>query len=193
MPQESISHSLLTIKETAAYLRIPVPTAYCLAQRGQIPAIQIGGRWRIRKSALDRDILREDRSRQLEILVVEDDSALQELFRVFLKKIGFGRVVVGTASDAIASLGKQRFDFMFLDLLLPDGTGDMVYEKAKQIDPDLNVVVMTGHPKSEALARILRFSPVTLIKKPFDMKALHRLITMLGHKEVKAVESGATS
>jgi excisionase family DNA binding protein len=40
---ENPIHNLLTVKETADYLRIPVPTVYYLAQRGQIPAIQIGG------------------------------------------------------------------------------------------------------------------------------------------------------
>ena len=36
-------HNLLTVKETAKYLRIPLPTVYYLVQRGQLPAIQIGG------------------------------------------------------------------------------------------------------------------------------------------------------
>jgi len=51
-------HILLTVKETAKYLRIPLPTVYYLVQRGQLPAIQIGGRWRIKKTALDTYILK---------------------------------------------------------------------------------------------------------------------------------------
>jgi excisionase family DNA binding protein len=50
---------LMTVKETAEYLRIPLPTIYYLAQRGQLPAIQIGGRWRIKRSVLDRDTLKK--------------------------------------------------------------------------------------------------------------------------------------
>jgi len=52
---------LMTVKETAEYLRIPLPTVYYLVQRGQLPAVQIGGRWRIKRSLLDRDILRTAR------------------------------------------------------------------------------------------------------------------------------------
>ena len=100
---ETPNHNLLTVKETAEYLRIPLPTVYYLVQRGQIPAIQIGGRWRIKKSSLDRDILRQDKQGQPTVLVVDDDPDLQELFKAFLKKIGFSRVVVGTAKDAISS------------------------------------------------------------------------------------------
>ena len=130
-------HNLLTVKETAKYLRIPLPTVYYLVQRGQLPAIQIGGRWRIKKDSLDKDILKEDRSGQPTVLVVDDDLSLQNLFKVFLKKIGFSRVVVGTVKDAIAALEKQKFDLLFLDLKLPDGPADDVYEAAKEIDPQL--------------------------------------------------------
>jgi excisionase family DNA binding protein len=130
---ETPNHNLLTVKETAEYLRIPLPTVYYLVQRGQIPAIQIGGRWRIKKSSLDRDILRQDKQGQPTVLVVDDDPGLQELFKTFLKKIGFSRVVVGTAKEAISSLRKQKFDLMFLDLQLPDEPGDQVYVTAKHI------------------------------------------------------------
>src|SRR6187551_1598158 len=86
MSEEQSPHNLMTVKETAAYLRIPLPTVYYLVQRGQLPAIQIGGRWRVKKDALDKDILKEDRSGQPTVLVVDDDPSLQNLFKVFLKK-----------------------------------------------------------------------------------------------------------
>jgi excisionase family DNA binding protein len=183
---ETPSHNLLTVKETAEYLRIPLPTVYYLVQRGQIPAIQIGGRWRIKKSALDRDILRQDKQGQPTVLVVDDDPDLQELFKAFLKKIGFSRVVVGTAKDAISSLRKQKFDLMFLDLQLPDAPGDQVYKTAKQIDPDLNVIVITGYPDSEMLDRVLQISPVTVLKKPLKIEQLNQTVKILGHSTSRA-------
>ena len=125
-------HNLLTVKETAKYLRIPLPTVYYLVQRGQLPAIQIGGRWRIKKSSLDKDILKEDKSGQPTVLVVDDDESLQNLFKLFLRKIGFSRVVVGTVKEALAALEKQKFDFVFLDLKLPDGPADDVYDAIKK-------------------------------------------------------------
>jgi len=179
---ETPIHNLLTVKETAEYLRIPLPTVYYLVQRGKIPAIQIGGRWRIKKSTLDRDILRQDKQGQPTVLVVDDDLGLQDLFRTFLKQIGFSRVVVGTAKEAINSLRKQKFDLMFLDLQLPDAPGDQVYKTAKQIDPDLNVIVITGYPDSEILDRILQVSPVTVLKKPLKVEQLNRTVNILWHK-----------
>jgi len=182
---ETPTHNLLTVKETAEYLRIPLPTVYYLVQRGKIPAIQIGGRWRIKKSALDHDILRQDKQGQPTVLVVDDDLGIQDLFRTFLKQIGFSRVVVGTATEAIKSLRKQKFDLMFLDLQLPDAPGDQVYKTAKQIDPDLNVIVITGYPDSEILNRILQVSPVTVLKKPLKVEQLNQTVNILGHKTPK--------
>jgi CheY-like chemotaxis protein len=114
------------------------------------------------------------------VLVVDDDLVLQDLFQTFLKKIGFSRVVVGTAKEAIKSLRKQKFDLMFLDLQLPDAPGDQVYQTAKQIDPDLNVIVITGYPDSEILDRILQVCPVTVLKKPLKIEQLYQTVKMLG-------------
>ena len=178
---ETPIHNLLTVKETAEYLRIPIPTVYYLVQRGKLPAIQIGGRWRIKKSSLDRDLLHQDKQGQPTVLVVDDDLGLQDLFRTFLKKIGFSRLVVGTAKEAINSLRMQKFDLMFLDLQLPDAPGDQVYKTAKQIDPDLNIILITDHPDSEILDRILQVSPVTVLKKPLKVEQLNQTVKILIH------------
>jgi excisionase family DNA binding protein len=176
-------HNLLTVKETAKYLRIPLPTVYYLVQRGQLPAIQIGGRWRIKKNALDKDVLKEDKSGQPTVLVVDDDESLQNLFRLFLKKIGFSRVVVGTVKEALAALEKQKFDLIFLDLKLPDGPADEVYDQAKEGQPECPIVIITGYPDSEMLNRILSKGPVTVLKKPLKVEQLKETVRILGHKD----------
>ncbi|MEM1441531.1 MAG: response regulator [Verrucomicrobiota bacterium] len=173
---------LMTVKETAEYLRIPLPTVYYLVQRGQLPAIQIGGRWRIKRSLLDRDILKTDEGGQPTVLVVDDDPALQTLFKQFLKKAGFGRIVVGTGAEALTYAEKQRFDLVFLDLKLPDIPGDELYAKLKGLYPDLPIVIITGYPDSEILTKILASGPVTVIKKPIEYDQLNRTVKILGHK-----------
>lgn len=179
-------HDLLTVKETSEYLRIPLPTVYYLVQRGQLPAIQIGGRWRIKKAALDKDILRKDREGQPTVLVVDDDASLQDLFKQFLKKVGLSRVVVGNGKDALAALGKQKFDLCFLDLNLPDMEGDEVYKEAKKLDAELPIVIITGYPDSEILDRILQVGPVTVLKKPLKFEQLNQTVKILGHKGAEA-------
>jgi excisionase family DNA binding protein len=170
------------VKETAEYLRIPLPTVYYLVQRGQLPAIQIGGRWRIKKESLDRDVLRSEESGQPTVLVVDDDENLQEMFKLLLKKTGFSRIIVGNGKDAIAALKKQKFDLCFLDLLLPDITGDQIYTEAKKIDPQLPIVIITGYPDSTMLDNILKHGPVTVLKKPLQVEQLSQTLRLMGHK-----------
>jgi excisionase family DNA binding protein len=180
--EASPEHNLMTVKETAEYLRIPLPTVYYLVQRGQLPAIQIGGRWRIKKESLDRDVLRSEESGQPTVLVVDDDENLQEMFKLFLKKTGFSRIIVGNGKDAIAALKKQKFDLCFLDLLLPDITGDQIYTEAKKIDPQLPIVIITGYPDSTMLDNILKHGPVTVLKKPLQVEQLSQTLRLMGHK-----------
>jgi len=174
---------LMTVKETSLYLRIPVPTVYYLVQRGQLPAVQIGGRWRIKRLLLDRDVLKSETSGgQPTVLVVDDDSGLQAVFKQFLKKAGFGRIVVGTGAEAISHAEKQKFDLVFLDLQLPDMSGDEVYLRIKEIHPDLPIIIITGYPDSEILSRILRNGLIMVIQKPIDFDMLNRTIKQIGHK-----------
>ena len=98
---------------------------------------------------------------QLTALVVDDDEAIQSQFKLFLRKAGVNRIVVGTGKQALAALKKQRFDLCFLDLQLPDVTGDKIYAVAKTDHPDLPIVIITGHADSEMMSNILKYGPVT--------------------------------
>lgn len=182
MLEPDLAHNLMTVKETAAYLRIPLPTVYYLVQRGQLPAIQIGGRWRVKRDALDRDVLRAEKHGQPTVLVVDDEEPVQELFKVFLKKNGFSRLVVENGRDALAALAKQKFDLCFLDLQLPDLNGDEIYAFAKERHPDLPIVIITGYPDSAMLDNILKHGPVTVLKKPLQLDQMQAALRMLGHK-----------
>ncbi len=174
---------LITVKETAEYLRIPLPTVYYLVQRGQLPAVQIGGRWRVKKDSLDRDILRKGAEGQPTVLILDDDKAMQEFFLRFLKKYGFSRVICGTAKEALAALRKQSFQMFFLDLKLPDMDGDEVFRETKAIDPDLPIVVITGYPDSDMIDRVLQDGPVMILKKPMDVEQLALTMRIHGYKQ----------
>src|SRR5262249_11667791 len=64
---------------------------------------------------------------------------------------------------------------------LPDVPADQIYKKVKQIDPNLQVIVITGYSDSEMLDRILQVSPFTLLKKPLRVEQLNQTVMILGH------------
>ena len=80
----------------------------------------------------------------------------------------------------------EQFDFCFLDLQLPDITGDEIYKHAKKIDPELPIVIITGYPDSQMLDNILKHGPVTVLKKPLRVEQLNQTLRMLGHSSKTA-------
>jgi excisionase family DNA binding protein len=183
---------IMSIKEAALYLRIPLPTAYYLVKSGQIPAIRIGARYRVKRSEIDRDVLRlKDDSSPPTALAVDDEPALQMLYKKFLRKANLARVVVGSGLEAIASAKKQKFDIVFLDLHLPDLTGDEVYFQIKATQPEVPIVIVTGQPDSGLLSKILAMGgPVTVIQKPLRFESLNQTLKQLGHKGAVNAELG---
>ena len=54
---------------------------------------------------------------------------------------------------------------------------------AKEIEPELPIVIITGYPDSEMLDRILAKGPVTVLKKPMQIEQLQQTVRILGHKD----------
>ena len=57
-----MSSGIMDIKEVSNYLKIKEQTVYRLAQQGKIPAIKIGGQWKVKQEHLDKmfdEILKE--------------------------------------------------------------------------------------------------------------------------------------
>ena len=85
--------------------------------------------------------------------------------------------------EALAALDKQKFDLIFLDLKLPDGPADDVYDMAKEQQPECPIIIITGYPDSEMLNRILAKGPITVLKKPLKVEQLKDTVRILGHKD----------
>ncbi|HQU72937.1 MAG TPA: helix-turn-helix domain-containing protein [Calditrichia bacterium] len=49
-----MSEEIMTIKDVAQFLKVKEQTVYRLVQQGKIPALKIGGQWKVKRSHLDR-------------------------------------------------------------------------------------------------------------------------------------------
>lgn len=91
---------LLTVKEVANLLRMPVPTVYYHAQRGQLPAIRLGGRWRFKRSALDAELAKAGGTAGAVKACQNEEQAKAEKFEAMSPPPGFivnqgHRLVIG--------------------------------------------------------------------------------------------------
>jgi len=109
------------------------------------------------------------------VLVVDDEMGVRESLRAILQ----GDCDVSTASSgeqAIELLARQPVDLMTLDLKMPGLDGIHVLERAKQIDPDLEVLIITGYGSLDTAVQGLRLHAFDYLSKPFDSTHVRKLV-----------------
>jgi len=81
----------------------------------------------------------------LPVLLVEDKDSLRTMLRLALEAQGHAVVEARDESEAIHEMRQARPAVVLTDLKLPNGDGFGVLRAAKELDPDLQVVVMTAY------------------------------------------------
>ena len=158
---------LMTTKEAAEYLKLNYMTVYKLSQRGRIPASKIGGNWRFRKDLLDDWLAQQATVVQGNVLVVDDDPAVVDMLSDVISRRGFKVVGVGSGEQAVKEMEKQRFDLIFLDLVLPGMSGVEALSSIKEMDKKAVVVIITGSADDPIALEAMSLGPLFLIRKPF--------------------------
>jgi DNA-binding response OmpR family regulator len=109
------------------------------------------------------------------ILVVDDEpnirTALTRLFR--LK--GFDAGEAASGPDALATLRNKAYELMIVDLNLPGMDGTEVMRQARLLDPDLRMIVLTGHPSLDSAIAAIRLEAVDYLQKPASLTEIARV------------------
>lgn len=112
------------------------------------------------------------------VLVVDDDPGVGNALRVMLEE-EHSVTCVGSARAALELLGGgEPFDVVFCDLMMPDIGGEALFELLRRELPGLErkLVFMTGGAFTPQAISFLARVPNPRIEKPFDLKALTRLV-----------------
>ena len=105
----------------------------------------------------------------LRILVVEDNVDSQYLVCEMLRAFGHEADGVGHPDDALALLGRQRYDLLFTDVSLPGMSGVDLARRAIGDQPGLRVIFASGY--GDTLLRHLDF-PYLSLQKPYELDQL---------------------
>ncbi|MGH7605152.1 MAG: PAS domain S-box protein [Gemmatimonadaceae bacterium] len=107
----------------------------------------------------------------LRILVADDEAPIRAALSRFLEKSGHVVVAVDSGSGALAAVRDAAFDNIFLDIRMPDISGQTVFEEWQRDRPDLarRVVFLTGDIVGADLQRFLSGTGQPFIAKPFDL------------------------
>jgi signal transduction histidine kinase len=109
------------------------------------------------------------------VLVVDDEMGVRESLRAILQ----GECDVVTASSgeqALEIVRREPVDVMTLDLKMPGLGGIGVLERARQIDPDMEALIITGYGSLDTAVQGLRLRAFDYLAKPFDSTEVRRLI-----------------
>ncbi len=84
---------------------------------------------------------------QTRILIVDDDFAIRLTLTDVLEALGFAVAAAGTGTEAVKMAKAQVFDVAIVDLKLPDTNGLDVIKAIKQINENINCIIMTAYSK----------------------------------------------
>ena len=90
------------------------------------------------------------------ILVVDDDEDILDLIERHLSNRGYEVLTAYDGEQAISLLDKLMFDLVITDLKMPKFDGMEVLRKAKEKDPNIEVVILTGHGTMDNVVEALR-------------------------------------
>jgi DNA-binding NtrC family response regulator len=110
------------------------------------------------------------------LLIVEDDSALNQMVAMHFEDQGLEAESVLTCADAIAAVKRHAPDVALMDMQLPDGTGLELLETLQTIQPGLPVVIMTGQHDLELAIEAIKAGAVDYLHKPVKTEALQETV-----------------
>jgi two-component system, NtrC family, sensor kinase len=105
------------------------------------------------------------------ILVLDDEPGITLLCSRLLKRAGYQVVTFTEAPPAYEHLGANTVDLLLVDIRMPDVNGFEVISRAKQLQPDIAVLVMTGFGTVETAIQALRQGVDGLLLKPFEQSS----------------------
>ena len=113
---------------------------------------------------------------KVNILVVEDGQSQREILRDFLRDEGYPVSEAENGESALDQLRENYFDLVLTDYKMPGMDGMVLLQAAKQLNPEIDVVVMTAFGTIEAAVRAMKAGASDYIAKPIDLDELQLLI-----------------
>ena len=111
----------------------------------------------------------EDRRREFKVLVVDDELIVRDSVKEWLaEEAGFSVEMAGSGQEAIDAVKQTGFHLVLLDIKMPGMDGVEVLKKIKEIQPDMQVVMITAYATVETAVEAMKEGALDYLIKPFD-------------------------
>ncbi len=119
-------------------------------------------------------------SRTINILVVEDDTAMRQSCAKLFRLEGYGVVEASSGADALDHIkGQGDIDIVLTDIKMPEMDGMTLLKEIKSLDSGIVVVLMTGYGSIKNAIEAMKHGAADYITKPFDTNELLMTISKI--------------
>jgi DNA-binding NtrC family response regulator len=115
----------------------------------------------------------------MDVLLADDERSIAVTLRDELEEAGHKVTVVMDGTAAHKALQDNRFDVLITDIRMPGMDGISLLKAAKEIDPVLEVIVITGQATIETAVEAIRYGAFDYVRKPFLNEEIVRLVANL--------------
>jgi len=119
------------------------------------------------------------------ILVAEDESSIRSLWARFLDRWGYEAVLAENGSEALNLSREQKFDVLITDLAMPVMTGQELIYSLKEEQPEIEILVTTGHGTVETAVEMMKAGAFDFLTKPINFSHAEMII----RKCIEALEA----
>jgi two-component system cell cycle sensor histidine kinase/response regulator CckA len=181
-----------TTKEKESGTGLGLASAYGIIKNhdGIIMAESAGGQgaaFHIYLPASDKPVVDEDQDDQNilkgsgTILLVDDEKMIIDVGSQVLKKMGYEILTACHGKEAIEIYrqNSQKIVIVVLDLIMPEMGGGETYDRLKELDPDVKVLLSSGYSLDGQATEILNRGCDGFIQKPFSLKDLSQKLRQI--------------
>lgn len=122
------------------------------------------------------------------ILIIEDDVSFCLMMKTFLTKKGFEVFNAFSFKEATVILKDQQLDLVLTDVRLPDSDGIEILKFIKEINPAIQVILMTGYTDIKTAVNVMKIGAFDYVSKPINsdeiLHTIHKALSEAGQTSV---------
>jgi PAS domain S-box-containing protein len=111
------------------------------------------------------------------VLVIDDEEMVCSTLKALLGAEGFDVVTALSGEEGVELLRGRQFEVAIADLVMQGMDGIQTIAALKEIDPDIEVIILTGHATRESTIAAFRQGACDFLLKPIDMSQLRPALT----------------
>ena len=112
------------------------------------------------------------------ILIIDDEDSVLDVGQKILRFMGYQVLAARDGEEAIEVYRdhREKIDLVILDLIMPKIEGGKVFDRLREISPEVKILIASGYSLEGQASQMLERGANGFIQKPFDMKQFSQSI-----------------